>query len=202
MSLYCYGGNVNDLQNEKELIELAKQSPEAFGKIYDHNYSIILNYVLRRTGNSEIARDITGETFVKAFENIKNFKWQGVSFTAWLYRIAGNEIVNYFRKKTYTAVSLEFLQETQGFETESKTDLESELIEAEQELKRHEEFLFYRQKISELPIKYQEAIALKYFEGKNNKQISEILGKPENTIKSLLHRGLEKLRIHITKENF
>jgi len=190
---------VDELQDEKELIELAKHSPEAFGKLYDQNYSSILNYVLRRTGNIEIARDITGETFVKALENIRHFKWQGVSFTAWLYRIAGNEIASYFRKKTYRAVSLEYLREVKGFEAESQYDIEAEVIAAEQELKRHEDYLFYRQKISQLPLKYQDVIALRYFEGKSFKQISEILGRPENTVKSILHRGLEKLRNHMSK---
>ena len=45
-----------------------------------------------------------------------------------------------------------------------------------------------------LPVKYQEVISLRYFEGKDNKEISEILGINEGTLKSLLSRGLEKLR--------
>lgn len=45
-----------------------------------------------------------------------------------------------------------------------------------------------------LPVKYQEVIALRYFEGKDIKEISEILDKSEGTVKSLLARGLEKLR--------
>jgi RNA polymerase sigma-70 factor (ECF subfamily) len=51
-----------------------------------------------------------------------------------------------------------------------------------------------KEKISQLLIRYQEVITLKFFEKKKLKEISEILGKKEGTIKSLLHRGLEKLK--------
>jgi len=188
---------VRDLQAEKEQVEEAKHNPEAFGELYDQNFSAIFNYCLRRTGDAELARDITGETFVKALANIKSFKWRDISFSAWLYRIAGNEISSFFRKNSYKAVSLEYLQEVQGYDPESQYGLEDEVIAAEQELKRHEDYMFYRQKISQLPLKYQEIIALRYFEGKSLKESAEILGKPEGTVKSLLHRGLDKLRAHM-----
>lgn len=67
-------------------------------------------------------------------------------------------------------------------------------MEAEEELKRYQDFLKVQEKISQLPIKYQEVITLRFFEKKKIKEISEILGKKEGTIKSLLHRGLEKLK--------
>lgn len=191
---------MKDLQAEKEQIEQAKHCPEAFGRLYDQNYSAILNYCLRRTGDVELARDITGETFVKALSNIKSFKWRDISFSAWLYRIAGNEISSYYRKNSYKAVSLEYLQQVQGYDPESQYDLEDEVIAAEQELKRHEDYLLYRQKISQLPVKYQEIITLRYFEGKSLKESAEILGKPEGTLKSLLHRGLDKLRVHMREK--
>jgi RNA polymerase sigma-70 factor (ECF subfamily) len=68
---------------------------------------------------------------------------------------------------------------------------DEEIVE---ELARHEEFLGVQRALKMLDIKYQEVIALRYFEAKDNAQISEILGKPEGTVKSLLSRGIEKLR--------
>lgn len=179
---------------EKELIDQAKHDPEAFGQLYDRNYSAILNYCIRRTGDIELAHDITSETFVKALKNITRFEWRDVSFSAWLYRIAGNEIASYFRKKSYKADSLDYLSESQGLEPISPEDLEEEFIEAQEELERHKEFLAIREQTGKLPIKYQDVIALRYFTNKNIKEIAEILQKPEGTIKSLLHRGLEKLK--------
>lgn len=51
-----------------------------------------------------------------------------------------------------------------------------------------------QEKIFKLPVKYQEVIVLRFFEKKKIKEIAEILGKKQGTIKSLLHRGLEKLK--------
>jgi RNA polymerase sigma-70 factor (ECF subfamily) len=90
-------------------------------------------------------------------------------------------------------VSLEELQE-QGFELLSSHDPENELIEAQEKLEQHQEFLEVQQRIVRLPARYQEVITLRFFEKKQIKEIAEILGKREGTIKSLLHRAVEKLR--------
>lgn len=186
---------MDNYQAEKDLIAQARHCPEAFGHLYDQNYSAILNYCIRQTGDVELAQDITAETFVKALKNIGCFEWRGSSFSAWLYRIAGNELTSYFRKGVYKTVSLEHLRESQGFEPSSPVDVEAELIAAQEEVARYQDFLSCRQKISQLPLKYQEVIALRFFAGKNHKEIAEILDKPEGTVKSLLHRGLKKLRV-------
>lgn len=183
-----------DHMAEKELVFQAKGDPEAFGRLYDLNYSAILNYCMRRTGDIELAHDITSETFFKALKNIKRFEWRDISFSAWLYRIAGNELASYFRKKSYKTDSLDYLRESQGLELESSEDPEEEFIEAQEELERHKEFLVIREQTAKLPLKYQDVIALRYYTNKNIKEISDILGKPEGTVKSLLHRGLERLK--------
>jgi len=66
--------------------------------------------------------------------------------------------------------------------------------EAEAELQKHEQFMSVLKELKTLPVKYQEVIALRYFEGKENKEIAEILNINEGTLKSLLSRGVEKLR--------
>jgi len=65
----------------------------------------------------------------------------------------------------------------------------------ETELQRHEQFITILNGLKTLPIKFQEVISLRYFEGKENKEIAEILDMNEGTLKSLLSRGLEKLRV-------
>jgi len=183
-----------DLSEEKELVRQAQKAPDAFAKLYDHYYPKIFGYVLRRTVNLEAAQDITSETFVKALRKLWQFRWRNVSFSAWLYKIATNEINQYFRQAEYRkSASLEELQE-QGFEPMSPHDPESELVEAQEKLKQYEDFLEIQEKIVRLPAKYQEVITLRFFEQKQIKEIAEILGKREGTIKSLLHRAVEKLR--------
>ena len=185
-----------DRQTEKELVAQAKYDPEAFGRLYDQNYSAILNYCIRRTGNIELAQDITAETFVKALKNITRFEWRDVSFSSWLYRIAGNELISYFRKNSYKSVSLDYLSESHGLEPVSPQELEEEFIAAQEKLERHKEFLAVREQVGKLKQKYQDVIALRYFSNKSIQEIAEILNKPEGTIKSLLHRGLGKLKTY------
>ena len=177
------------LKEEKELVKRAQKEPEAFSELYNSNYSKIFGYVLKRVANLEIAQDITSETFLKSLKNIKKFKWKNIHFSSWLYKIASNEIANYFRKKEYKAVSLEKITEPIDFSVPL-----TEIIEAEEKLKRQKDFLELHQKITKLPLLYQEVIVLRFFEKKKIQEIAEILGKREGTIKSLIHRGLEKLR--------
>lgn len=188
-----------DLNEEKELIKLAQKDPEVFAKVYGHFYPKIFGYVLKRTANIEIAQDITSETFFKALNKLWQFRWRNISFSSWLYKIATNEINQYFRKNKYKSASLDALQE-QGFEPVALHNPESELLEAQEELKRHQDFIVCQKKISQLDIKYREVITLRFFEQKKINEISEVLGKSDGTIKSLLHRGLEKLRTLMTEE--
>ena len=180
-----------DLEQEKALVERAKGDTKAFGELYEQYYSRIFGYVLRRTASIEVAQDVTSEVFFKALKNLGQFRWRGVPFSSWLYRIATNEIANYFRKSKPWQFSLEEVSNPISF---SNPSTEAELLEAEAELKRHEDFLALHEDISKLPLKYQEVIVLRFFEDKQLKEIGEILGKGEGTVKSLLHRGLEKLR--------
>jgi RNA polymerase sigma-70 factor (ECF subfamily) len=183
-----------DLSEEKQLVRQAQKAPDAFAELYDQYYPKIFGYVLRRTTNLEAAQDITSETFLKALRKLWQFRWRNVPFSSWLYRIATNEINQYFRKAEYKkSISMEELQE-QGFELISPHDPESELIEAQEKLKQYQDFLEIQEKIVRLSAKYQEVIALRFFEQKQINEIAEILGKKEGTVKSLLHRAVEKLR--------
>lgn len=181
------------IEEEKELVEKAEKDAEAFGRLYDEYYPRIFGYVLRRTANLEIAQDVVSETFLKALKNLGRFKWIGAfrsnsSFGAWLYRIAANEIVNFYRRKKPT-VSLEIISDPP-----SDQNVLEEISLAEDELKKHAEFLAIQKEILLLPEKYQEVLALRFFEKKQIKEITEILGKNEGTVKSLIHRGLEKIK--------
>ena len=181
-----------DLTHEQALVEKAKGDPDAFGNLYDVYYSKIFGYILRRTANIQVAEDITSEVFFAALKNISKFRWQGVPFSAWLYRIANNKTATHFTRSRNGQIPLDNVSE---LDLGSTSSAEEELVEAEGELKRHEQYLALNDNIRRLDIKYQEVITLRFFENKQINEISAILGKREGTVKSLLHRGLEKLRI-------
>lgn len=180
-----------DLEQEKALVQKSQEDIKAFGELYDEYYARIFNYILRRTASIEIAQDVTSEVFFKALKNLKRFRWRGIPFSSWLYRIATNEIANYFRNHRHVQYDLEVVSNRGNITNPSA---ETEILEAEAELQRHREFLMLHKNINKLPAKYQEVITLRFFENKQLKEISEILGKREGTVKSLLHRGLEQLR--------
>jgi RNA polymerase sigma-70 factor (ECF subfamily) len=165
-----------DLKEEQELISRARQDPQIFVKIYEEYLPKILRYSVRRVGNVRIAEDITSETFFKALKNLGKFKWHNVSFSAWIYRIATSEINCYLRKGKYKHYSLENMMEG-GFEPPAQDDLETEIDSPEDKIEQHKEFLAIHRELKELPVKYQEVIALRFFENKKISEIAVILGK-------------------------
>ncbi len=180
-----------DLDQEKILVERAKNDKEAFAELYDKYCSQILGYVIKRTANIEVAQDVTSQVFFKAYKNIGQFHWRGVPFSSWLYKIASNEIANSYRELKRRQ---KYLEDNYDSVETSNPSPESELAQAQEELHKHEEFLAVHENISKLSFQYQEVITLRYFEHKQLKEIGTILGKSEGTTKSLLYRGLKKLR--------
>jgi RNA polymerase sigma-70 factor, ECF subfamily len=191
VTLKRYNINHMEIGQEQILVARAKAEPQAFAELYEEYYSRIFGYVLRRTANLQLSQDITSEVFFKALKGVGRFNWRGIPFSSWLYRIAAHEIANSYR---HTAGENKYLQEVRT------SPFSQEYLNAELELRKNEEYRTLQEAISRLPPKYQEVIALKYFEDKEIKEIAGILSKPEGTVKSLLHRGIEKLRNILTQD--
>jgi RNA polymerase sigma-70 factor (ECF subfamily) len=183
------------IDEEAFLIEEAKKDPLAFGKLFDRYYDKILNYTLHRTANIALAEELTSNTFFKALNNLWTFKWRNIPFSAWLYRIASNEVHQYFRKKKHFQ-SLP-LEEYEEIVPDESSQADKELLEAESHYLKQKLFIKIHKSISELKVNYQEVLVLRFFEDKSIKEIGEILGKSEGTIKSLLHRAIAKLRLSL-----
>jgi len=84
---------------EQKLVEAAKKSDEAFGKLYDRYFDGVYGFVFRRTDDEDVAGDLTSQAFLKAMQNLNRYEFRGLPFSAWLYRIASNEVNKYYRKK-------------------------------------------------------------------------------------------------------
>jgi RNA polymerase sigma-70 factor, ECF subfamily len=181
-------------EEEQLIVKEAKTNNESFVKLYDYYYPKILGYCFRRTLDLNLSKDLTSETFLKAFTGIRKYQWRGIPFSSWLFRIASNEMNMLDRKKKYNPDSLTVLKESRVFETANTASLIEEKNELEKQLQQSKDFINVQQKLLLLPVKYQEVIALKYFEEKSVKEIAEILEIKEGTIKSLLSRGIEKLK--------
>jgi len=180
---------------DHDLIERAKVDHEAFGALFERHFDPIFGYIARRTGDYDAARDLTSETFLKALKNVSRYRVTDVPVSAWLYAIATNEIRLYFRRGRRAPLSLDQLSADAGLDVPSWSELaSSERESADLELERTQEFARVQRALLEIPIKYQEVIALRFFEEKSIAEVAAILEKPEGTVKSLLSRGLARLR--------
>src|SRR5258707_12587942 len=145
-------------EEEKKLLENIHTDKNQFGILFDHYYQSIFGYAFRRVADYDLARDISAETFLKAFLKINSFEWKGIPLSSWLYRIATNEVNQYFRKQKYKPEQLGSI-----IKGANSILVDNGREELEEELKKHREFLGVQRNLKNLDTKYQEVIALRYF---------------------------------------
>lgn len=182
-------------KEELEIIEKSRKDPKEFAPIFDKYYPAIFRYAMHRTGNATVASDIAAETFFKALNKLHTYRVTAAPFSSWLYRIANNEASYYFRKRKYEPASYDAAREEGGFpEPASREDVEKDFMQAQQQADNNKDFRELKEMITKMALIYQEVITLRFMEEKKISEIAEILGKNEGTVKSLLSRGLDRLR--------
>jgi len=86
------------LENEAQIVEMAKKDDQAFEVLYDFYFPKIYGYIYKRVGSFDVAQDLVSITFIKVFNNLDGYQYKGYSFSAWIYRIATNNLIDYYRK--------------------------------------------------------------------------------------------------------
>src|SRR5437899_767046 len=81
---------------------VASRDPGAFGELYDRFVERVYRYIYFRTGNHPESEDLTEQVFLKAWEAIARYRWQGRPFLAWLYRLAHNAHIDHVRARRHT----------------------------------------------------------------------------------------------------
>ncbi len=177
-----------EIQQELQLIEAAKENPARFGVLYDKYYKSIFVFIYRRTDDEELTADITSQVFLKALINIKKYEYKGVPFSAWLFRIAFNEINMYFRKNNaQRVVSLSqngIIQIAQEAELEENTEGIKQMMNA----------------VKQLDALELQLIELRFFEKHSFAEVGEIVGITENNAKVKVYRILDKLKKVLSKK--
>jgi RNA polymerase sigma-70 factor, ECF subfamily len=167
--------------DEKQLVEQAKSDPRAFTRLYDRYLDRIYAYVYRQTRDEMVAQDVTAVTFEKALRNIRRHRWQGVSFGAWLYSIARNEIAQHYRQQKR-------LLDWQLPEPHSNGRLpETAVQQREREQKVH-------RALAQLNDLDRDILGLRFFEGLENQEIAQILNCSTDNVYVRIHRALKRLR--------
>ncbi len=178
-------------RDENSLVQLAKTDPAAFGELYNRYVARIYNYVFYRTGNHHDAEDVTARVFQRALQHIPAYTDRGIPFSAWLYRIAHNLVVNWHRDKGRRQVV--------SFDDVGLGVLKTEAPERATEHREEQEMLLAA--ISNLPDDRQQLLILKFVERLSNAEIGQIMRRSEGAVKSLYHRTLLALRDEIEKQH-
>jgi RNA polymerase sigma-70 factor (ECF subfamily) len=167
----------------------ARGDAEAFGKLYDIYMERIYKYVYYHTGEAMVAEDLTQDIFIKAWGAINRFEWKGQPFSSWLFRIAHNCTVDYYRSAQRDSMLKEQMA-INSIESESGRAAANPVQELEQKL-THQELL---ESIAHLSPAQKEVIILKFLEGMENDEIARITGKKEGAIRITQMRALTSLR--------
>jgi len=176
------------MEIEWKEIQAAQRQPALFKPLYNRYYDPIFRFVYRRTNDEHLSADVVAQVFLKAMQKLSKYQFKGVPFSAWLYRIASNQVAQHFRdvKKDRTV----------SIEDQNLIDLAEEIQSVDSEKLRA---LLIRSLEDLKPIDLS-LIELRFFEQRPFKEIANLLEITESNAKVKTYRILEKLKKNITKK--
>jgi RNA polymerase sigma-70 factor (ECF subfamily) len=164
----------------------------SFEEVYQEHYDRIWRFLLHASADVHTAMELTSRTFFRGLRAWPQYQMSQAPIESWLFRIAINEWRRELRRRKLSRFLP--LPET------SKPDWEAEHVDltevnyAVELLERDEEYQSLRKAVAVLPEKYETPILLHYFEHQTFEEVAAVLGRPVGTVKSLIHRGLSRLR--------
>jgi len=153
-----------------------------FGYIYDKYVKKVYLFVYLKVSSPEIAEDITSRVFTQSWNKFKETK-EIENPRAYIYRVARNEVVNYYREKSKLKI----------VSTES-IEISGPKPEIEQEVQAKSEIEDIKKAVSLLKDDYQNVVIWHYLDDLPIKEIAGIMKKPEGTVRVMLHRALKEVR--------
>jgi len=181
-------------KTDEELVALTIRDQDFFSCLVDRYTEKLTRYVMRISASTrEDAEDLLQEIFVKAYRNLNGFD-QSLKFSSWIYRIAHNQVISQWRKTKSRPQVIKF-EADEDFLKFIAADVDLAL-DTERKFEAEE----VRALLGELDEKYREVLVLKFLEGKDYKEISDILEKPFGTVATLINRAKKQLR-KIIEEN-
>ncbi len=177
------------LQREWEEIQAAQADPARFRPLYERYFEPIFRFLFRRTADEALTADLASQVFLKALQKLHRYEYRGVPFSAWLFRIAQNELNMHFRqnRNQQRVVSIQEVQLDHLMD-----DLETDQLEPYREV--------LIQALEQLPKNDLKLLELRYFEQRSYREVAGILNITENNAKVRAHRIAERLRKIIMRE--
>lgn len=168
----------------KALVLRAREGDaEAFGSLYDHYVELVYRYVYYRVGVHSLTEDLTSETFLRALRRIRDFRWQGKDFGAWLMTIARNLATDHFKAgRTRLELATEDMGQhddaTEGPEMTVLAGLTNEVL---------------LQALAKLPDEQRDCVVMRFLQGMSIAETAAVLGRSDGAVKQLQLRGVRNL---------
>ncbi len=163
-------------------IQAAQANPAMFRPLYDRYFEPIFRFIYRRTADEELAGDLCSQVFLKAMQKIDTYYFRGVPFSSWLFKIAANEVSQYYRQSQKTRVV--------STEETDLSDMIDDMEEPDNEIYR----LNLTKVLDTLEERDMQLIEMRFFEQRPFKEIADILGMTESNAKVKTYRILERLK--------
>lgn len=175
--------------DDVELVRLINLKNDEAGKeLFGRYQKKLFAYVFHLVGNKDEAEDILQGVFLKTFKNLEYFDTSR-KFSSWIYRIAHNEAVNFLKRKSkrYTVSWDEVATSSDKLRISSSDEL------LEDKYAQLETVKDVKEAMEKLPEKYRRVLRLRYFKEFSYEDIGKLLGKPVNTVGTLINRAKKKL---------
>lgn len=185
-------------EDTEDAKKATKGNLQSFEKLVKKYERFVVSCVYPIVKNPEDAKDISQETFLKAYKSLFTFKGES-EFSTWLYKIAKNCALDFVRKQKVTSLSSDSSGEDgEGFDipdSSEKTNPEKSALQKEKN-----EILYSA--ILLLSDEHREIIILRDINGYSYEQISQMLSIEQGTVKSRIFRAREALKKILLKKNY
>jgi RNA polymerase sigma-70 factor (ECF subfamily) len=180
--------------SDAQLVESAKKDPESFGLLMERYQGPLFGYVRRLTQLPiDDVQDLLQEIFIKIYQHLNAYD-SNLKFSSWAYRIAHNQVVDYFRRVSSRP-------QTNALEDYEWEKIVQASVNLEKDLMSRDCVEKIKQCIQGLPLKYREVLILRFLEEKSYEEIMDILKKPKGSIATSIARGKEILREKMKEKN-
>jgi RNA polymerase sigma-70 factor, ECF subfamily len=179
---------------DADLIKQAKKNPESFGILMERYQGPLFHYIRRMAQlPKEDTEDLLQEVFIKIYQKLNEYD-KALKFSSWVYRVAHNHVIDYFRKanaRPRTNALKEYEWEKM---IKASIHIEKEIMDKDcvEKIKKC---------IQTLPLMYKEILILRFIEEKEYEEIMDILKKPKGSVATLIRRGKELLVKEMKEQN-
>jgi RNA polymerase sigma-70 factor (ECF subfamily) len=171
------------VRDEQALIRRAQDGDkEAFADLYESYFDKIYRYLTLKTGSRAEAEDMTQQVFIRAYRSIRSFKWKGAPFSAWLFRIAHNLMVDFFRRQAKRPT----------------VPLDESLVAGGDDPLKTAELRFDVERVAAASMQQtdaqREVISQRFAGGLAIAEVAQAMGKSQGAVKALQHSAIAALR--------